>query len=125
MFGTEPEDCDNVMNGVRKLAEVAERYGIAASPTPHACYTMSPELVTAVSAEGLKSGYLSFHSEETQEEEDMMISGTGAMYENRKRAGMSMPPVTGKSSLLYLLTDLNMRILLRLTNISCWCMSAV
>ena len=37
VFGTEPEDCDNVMNGVRKLAEVAEGYGIAASPTPHAC----------------------------------------------------------------------------------------
>ena len=106
VFGTEPEDCDNVMNGVRKLAEVAEGYGIAASPTPHACYTMSPELVTAVSAEGLKSGYLSFHSEETQEEEDMMISGTGAMYENRKRAGMSMPPVTGKSSLLYFIDRL-------------------
>ena len=58
VVGTEPEDCDNVMNGVRKLAEVAEGYGIAASPTPHACYTMSPELVTAVSAEGLKSGNL-------------------------------------------------------------------
>ena len=54
VFGTEPEDCDNVMNGVRKLAEVAEGYGIVASPTPHACYTMSPELVTAVSAEDLR-----------------------------------------------------------------------
>lgn len=106
VFGTEPEDCDNVMNGVRKLAEVAEGYGIAASPTPHACYTMSPELVTAVSAEGLKSGYLSFHSEETQEEEDMMISGSGPMWENRRKAGMSVPPVTGKSSLLYFIDRL-------------------
>lgn len=106
VFGTEPEDCGAVMKGVMELKKAADSYGIDASPTPHACYTMSPELLTAVSAEGLKSGYLSYHSEETQEEEDMLISGTGAMYENRKNAGMSVPPVTGKSSLLYFLDRL-------------------
>lgn len=101
VFGTEPEDCDAVMDGVRELKKTADSFGIDAAPTPHACYTMSPELLTAVSKEGLKSGFLSFHSEETQEEVDMMISGTGAMYENRLRAGMSVPPVTGESSLMY------------------------
>ena len=106
VFGTEPQDCDNVMSGVLELKKVADSFGLDAAPGPHACYTMSPELLTAVSREGLKSGYLSFHSEETQEEEDMMISGSGAMYENRKKAGMSMPPVTGKSSLLYFIDRL-------------------
>lgn len=106
VFGTEPGDCDAVMRNVLELQKVADTYGLDAAPGPHACYTMSPELLTAVSREGLKSGYLSFHSEETQEEEDMMISGSGAMFENRKRAGMSMPPVTGKSSLLYFIDRL-------------------
>lgn len=106
VFGTEPEDCGNVMSAVMKLKEVADVSGIDAAPTPHACYTTSPQLLTAVSAEGLKSGYLSYHSEETQEEEDMLISGTGAMYENRINAGMSVPPVTGKSSLLYFIDRL-------------------
>lgn len=106
VFGTEPEDCPEVMRNVLELQKVADSYGIDAAPTPHACYTMSPELVTEVSREGLKSGYLSFHSEETQEEEDMLISGTGAMYENRRKAGMSVPPVTGKSSLLYFIDRL-------------------
>ena len=106
VFGTEPEDCDAVMDGVRELKKTADSFGIDAAPTPHACYTMSPELLTAVSKEGLKSGFLSFHSEETQEEEDMMISGTGAMYENRVRAGMSVPPVTGESSLMYFIDRL-------------------
>ena len=67
---------------------------------------MSPELVTASSAEGLKSGFLSFHSEETDEEEEMLKSGSGRMWENRKAAGMSTPPVTGKSSLLYFIDRL-------------------
>ena len=106
VFGTEPEDCQSVMDGVMKLKAVADSFGLDAAPTPHACYTMSPELVTAVSAEGLKSGFLSFHSEETEEEEDMLKFGRGAMWDNRKAAGMSVPPVTGKSSLLYFIDRL-------------------
>ena len=106
VFGTEPEDCGAVMEGVLKLKEMADGFGIDAAPTPHACYTMSPELVTAVSAEGLKSGFLSFHSEETEEEEEMLKYGSGKMWENRKKAGMSVPPVTGKSSLLYFIDRL-------------------
>ena len=106
VFGTEPEDCAAVMDGVRKLKAVADGFGIDAAPTPHACYTMSPELVTAVSVEGLKSGFLSFHSEETEEEEEMLKYGSGKMWENRRKAGMSVPPVTGKSSLLYFIDRL-------------------
>ena len=106
VFGTEPEDCGAVMDGVLKLKEIADGFGLDAAPTPHACYTMSPELVTAVSAEGLKSGFLSFHSEETQEEEEMLKYGSGKMWENRVKAGMSVPPVTGKSSLLYFIDRL-------------------
>ena len=106
VFGTEPEDCQSVMDGVMKLKAVADSFGLDAAPTPHACYTMSPELVTAVSAEGLRSGFLSFHSEETEEEEDMLKFGRGAMWDNRKAAGMSVPPVTGKSSLLYFIDRL-------------------
>ena len=106
VFGTEPEDCGAVMEGVMRLKSEAESLGLDVSPTPHACYTMSPELVTAVSAEGLKTGFLSFHSEETPEEEDMVRFGRGAMWDNRKAAGMSVPPVTGKSSLLYFLDRL-------------------
>lgn len=106
VFGTEPEDCASVIEGVLKLMEKADACGIDAAPTPHSCYTMSPELVTASSAEGLKSGFLSFHSEETDEEEEMLKSGSGRMWENRKAAGMSTPPVTGKSSLLYFIDRL-------------------
>ena len=106
VFGTEPEECESVIKGVLALKEEADKAGIDAAPTPHACYTMSPELVTASSAEGLKSGFLSFHSEETPEEEEMLKWGRGAMWDNRKAAGMSTPPVTGKSSLLYFIDRL-------------------
>lgn len=101
VFGTEPEDCMDVMNSVSSLQKEAEKYGIDAAPTPHSCYTTSPELLTASAAAGLKSGFLSYHSQESPEEEELLASGTGAMAENRKKAGMSTPPVTGKPSLSY------------------------
>ena len=106
VFGTEPADCDNVIASVLRLQQEAFGYGLDAAPTPHACYTMSPELVTAASREGLRSGFLSYHSEESDEEEQMIRTGSGPMWDNRKAAGMRTPPVTGKNSLLYFIDRL-------------------
>ena len=101
VFGTEKKDSPAVMEAVLKLQDEGRSMGLDCAPTPHSCYTMSPELVTESSREGLKSGYLSFHSEETPQEEDMIRYGRGEMWDNRKRAGMSTPPVLGCSSLEY------------------------
>lgn len=106
VFGSEPEMCEGVMNDVAGLQALADAAGIDAAPTPHSCYTMSPQLLSASAGKGLESGYLSYHSQESQEEEDLLMSGSGAMYENRKRSGMSTPPVTGESSLKYFLDRL-------------------
>ena len=99
VFGADPAACPEVMQGVRNLQEEARSFGLDAAPTPHSCYTMSPELVTASSVAGLESGFLSYHSEESDEEEQMMRSGSGPMWDNRVRNGIPTPPVTGTSSL--------------------------
>ena len=106
VFGSEPHMCEGVMAEVTELGRVADKAGIDAAPTPHSCYTMSPQLLSASAAAGLAKGYLSYHSQESQEEEDLLCSGSGAMYENRRRSGMSTPPVTGESSLKYFLDRL-------------------
>lgn len=106
VFGSEPEMCEDVMAGVGELQRVADASGIDAAPTPHSCYTMSPQLLSASAEAGLKSGFLSYHSQESNEEEELVRKGSGAMYENRKRSGMSTPPVTGESSLKYFLERL-------------------
>ena len=106
VFGSEPEMCEGVMKDVTELHEIASSKGLDAAPTPHSCYTMSPALLSASAAAGLKDGYISYHSQESHEEEDLLISGSGAMYENRKRNGMSTPPVTGESSLKYFIERL-------------------
>ncbi len=106
VFGSEPEMCEGVMKEVTELNALADSAGIDAAPTPHSCYTMSPQLLSASAAAGLSKGWLSYHSQESQEEEDLLLTGTGAMYENRKRSGMSTPPVTGSSSLKYFISCL-------------------
>ena len=106
VFGTEPEDCPAVMASVTALAGKARSFGLDAAPTPHACYTMSPELLREASAAGLRSGFLSYHSEESPEEDEMIRFGRGKMWDNRKAARMSTPPVTGGSSLSYFLNQL-------------------
>ena len=107
VFGSEPEMCDGVMNEVTDLNRLADSKGIDAAPTPHSCYTMSPQLLSASAAAGLAKGYISYHSQESREEEELLMSGSGAMYENRVRNGMSTPPVTGESSLKYFIDRLS------------------
>ena len=106
VFGSEPQMCEGVMTEVTELQKVADAAGIDAAPTPHSCYTMSPQLLSESAAAGLKRGYISYHSQESQEEEDLLLTGSGAMYENRVRNGMSTPPVTGESSLKYFIQRL-------------------
>ena len=106
VFGAQPSECASVMEGVRKLQQQARAFGLDAAPTPHSCYTMSPELVSASSAVGLEDGFLSFHSEESEEEEEMMMHGRGPMWDNRIANGIPTPPVTGTSSLAYFLERL-------------------
>ena len=106
VFGSEPHMCEGVMEEVTALNATADQAGIDAAPTPHSCYTMSPELLSASAAAGLAKGFLSYHSQESQEEEDLLRTGSGAMYETRRRSGMSTPPVTGESSLKYFISRL-------------------
>lgn len=106
VFGDRPEQCESVMAGVKALQQQALAMGLDAAPTPHSCYTMSPELLTASAVAGLESGYLSFHSEESEQEEEMMRYGRGPMWDNRIRNGIQPPPVTGTSSLEYFLDRL-------------------
>ncbi|MFA5325539.1 MAG: amidohydrolase family protein [Bacteroidales bacterium] len=106
VFGTEPKDAPAVIDDVLKLQKKASDYGIDAAPTPHSCYTMSPELNRMAAYEGLKSGFISYHNQESDQEEDMIKYGTGALAEDYKERGASTPPVTGKSALIYFLDNL-------------------
>ena len=106
VFGTEKEDVDKILKAVLKLADIAGGYHIDAAPTPHSCYTMSPELITESARYGLMAGFISYHNQESFEEEELLINGSGALADEYRGRGLSTPPVTGQSSLIYFIERL-------------------
>ncbi|MEG0519169.1 MAG: amidohydrolase family protein [Bacteroidales bacterium] len=106
LFGSQPKDACEVLAGGKDLANVATEYKLDAAITPHSCYTMSPELLANAAQEGLKSGFLSYHNQESTEEEDLIKSGTGALADNYKGRGLCTPPVTGHPALVYFIDRL-------------------
>lgn len=113
VFGTEPQECENIMNTVRELTKKAVATGIDAAPTPHSCYTMSKQLIKASSADAISAGWLSYHNQESWEEEELIMSGNGPLAQEYKSRMLKTPPVTGKPALFYfldILSDISQRI---------------
>lgn len=106
LFGSEPKDAEMIIDGAKKLLEEADRCGIDASITPHSPYTMSPELLGKASAQGLSRGYISYHNQESEEEEEMIGFGRGALHENYISRGLSVPSPTGRPALIHFLERL-------------------
>ncbi len=101
LFGTEKADAEAILEGGQRTADQATAMGLEASVTPHSCYTMSPKLLEITAKRGLESGIISYHSQESQEEEDMIMKGSGALSDNYHSRGLSTPPVTGATALEY------------------------
>ena len=106
VFGTEKKDVPDIIASVKKLTEKAIEYGLDAAPTPHSCYTMSPELIREVSQEALSNGWLSYHNQESWEEEELIRNGSGPLADEYQGRGLSTPPVIGRPALLYFLNTI-------------------
>ncbi|PKP37193.1 MAG: hypothetical protein CVT97_06675, partial [Bacteroidetes bacterium HGW-Bacteroidetes-14] len=106
VFGSEPQDAPKVIAGVKDLHQVSKEAGIDAAPTPHSCYTMSRDLLRDASAAGLEEGFISYHNQESWEEEELVKTGTGPLAEEYRSRGLSTPPVTGGSALRYFISTL-------------------
>lgn len=106
VFGSEPKDAPAVIADARKLVEKAAAAGLDAAVTPHSPYTMSPDLLRMASAEGLKAGFISYHNQESQEEDDMIGFHRGPLYENYANRHLSIAPATGKPAVFHFLDQL-------------------
>ena len=94
LFGTEKQDAPQILAGGQRVADEASAMGLEASVTPHSCYTMSPRLLEITA------------KQESQEEEDMIMKGSGALADNYRGRGLSTPPVTGATALEYFIDRL-------------------
>ncbi len=103
LFGTEENQANSIIESAKELTRKAKEMGLDAAPTPHSCYTLSPKLLELASKEALLEGWLSFHNQESWEEEMMIKFGEGPLAQEYKGRSLSTPPVTGASPLSYFL----------------------
>ena len=69
--------------------------------SPHAPYSVSPELLKGISDSLPEDGIISIHNQETESENELFVSGTGTMADRLKRMGLfdEQFPYAGNSSL--------------------------
>ena len=101
VFGSESGDATNIMKGLEELLSTALSCGIDASPSPHSCYTMSRELLRRSSIAALDSGYISYHNQESWEEEELIRRGKGPLADDYKSRGMSTPEINPEGPMSY------------------------
>ncbi|MDR3133069.1 MAG: amidohydrolase family protein [Prevotellaceae bacterium] len=85
------------------LAASVQSMGLAASITPHAAYSMNEQLLSAAFAAANEAGIASVHNQESEEENELFLSGSGALGELFAESGFTLPPVTGERSIHRLL----------------------
>ena len=101
VFGSESGDATNIMKGLEELLSTALSCGIDASPSPHSCYTMSRELLRRSSIAALDSGYISYHNQESWEEDELIRRGKGPLADDYKSRGMSTPEINPEGPMSY------------------------
>lgn len=107
VFGTESEEAESIVKNVKTLQDLSRSYNIDAGITPHSPYTMSTRLLSESAKEALKVGWLSYHNQESWEEDELIRYGKGPLADEYKSRGLSTPPVTGNSPLKYFLSVLD------------------
>ena len=104
LFGSEPDKAEELLRqGVQKAGR-ATAQGLDTSLAPHACYSMSVLLLEATVREGLKSGFLSCHNQESPEEEELSGRNTGKpslLYFLDHLSRVHTPTVPGKINLVH------------------------
>lgn len=101
-FGFYPEKAENYFDHSRKVFEEARKKNLNASITPHAPYSVPPELLKLIfSFEENHPSIFSYHNQESEAENEFFRSGTGnfvKLFEHFKLP-LSIFHRTGKNSL--------------------------
>ncbi|MDD3273585.1 MAG: amidohydrolase family protein [Bacteroidales bacterium] len=108
VFGSEPHDMPKIMNQLKELKATADNIGIDSCPSPHACYTMSKDLLSESTAAGLDCGFISYHNQESWEEDQLIREGKGPLSEDYKSRGLSTPAINKSGPLQYFIDSIRL-----------------
>jgi len=102
VFGIAPSQAEAaIIKGIR-VAEMLEKNGLATSIVPHSPYSVSTKLHQLIrEQQHVFRGTVSMHNQETESENEMFVSGTGALMRQFQNIGVdfSHHVANGKNSL--------------------------
>ncbi len=88
----------------------ADKLQLPASITPHAPYSMNENAFRKSVEFAKQRGILSIHNQESAEENELFLHGSGKMYDSFVRSGMTPPASIEKTSIHRLLPLINEKI---------------
>ena len=102
-LGFSPQRAEKAFEWVRYCLDDAHSLGLAASLVPHSPYSISKELFDLISKFAVNQrSILSMHSQECSEEDELYLSGNGAIFRHMTEnlgLDLSLFKPTGKSAL--------------------------
>ncbi|GHU94234.1 5-methylthioadenosine/S-adenosylhomocysteine deaminase [Bacteroidia bacterium] len=91
-----------LVRGIRELVRAAEGFNIRASVTPHAPYSVSPQVLQGLMSLVNPQDMVSIHHLESFAEQQLFETGWGALASLFLAMGLTLPPANGEHSLRYL-----------------------
>jgi cytosine/adenosine deaminase-related metal-dependent hydrolase len=79
------------LHTARQLLALVEQLGLSASITPHAAYSMGDTLFEESLREAHRAGRLSVHNQESEAENELFLTGTGALQRLFANSGLTPP----------------------------------
>ncbi|MCF8464813.1 MAG: amidohydrolase family protein [Flavobacteriales bacterium] len=89
VFSFDPAKANVVLKEGIRVAGLYQQADLRASIVPHAPYSVSEQLFAGIASQQSRfSGPISIHNQETESEDEMFVSGTGALVETFKGFGV-------------------------------------
>lgn len=101
VFGSEPGDASRIMKDLIDLKNLADSKNIDSCPSPHSCYTMSNELLMESASAGLECGFISYHNQESWEEDVLIRKNRGPLADDYRSRGLSTPRLNPNGPMSY------------------------
>ncbi|GHT68976.1 chlorohydrolase [Bacteroidia bacterium] len=101
-FGLLSSQNQTIIQQAQQLRQLAHGMGLSASVTPHAPYSVLPDLLQSLSILAQQQGILSIHHQESKDEQQLFAHGSGALASQFSAMGLTLPPANGQHSLQYL-----------------------
>lgn len=122
VFSFDPKKADAVLQEGIRVANSYKQVNLKATIVPHAPYSVSEELFDGIRGQQNQfAGPISMHNQETESEDEMFVSGTGALVETFKGFGVDFSNWNPqkRSALDYALPQLPLDIRIMLVHNTC------